>query len=40
MLWNGNECGKKSKVVKISRQTTPVETMINLKKKKQVENVE
>ena len=37
MLWNGNECGKKTKVMRISRQPLPVKIMID---QKQLENVE
>ena len=37
MLWNGNECGKKTKVMRISRQPFPVKIMID---QKQIENVE
>ena len=36
MLWNGNKCGKR-KVMRISRQPSPVKVMIN---QKQLENVE
>ena len=36
MLWNGNECGKKT-VIRISRQPFPVKIMID---QKQLENVE
>jgi hypothetical protein len=36
MLWNGNECGK-TKVMRISRQSSPVKIMID---QKQLENVE
>jgi hypothetical protein len=37
MLWNGNECGKKTKVMRISRQPSPVKITID---QKQLENVE
>jgi len=37
MLWNGNECEKKTKVMRISRQPFPVKIMID---QKQLENVE
>jgi hypothetical protein len=36
MMWNGNECGK-SKVIRISRQPSPVQIMID---QKQLEKVE
>jgi len=36
MLWNGNECGK-TKLMRISRQPSPVKIMID---EKQLENVE
>jgi hypothetical protein len=29
MLWNGNYCGKKTKVMRISRQPFPVKIMID-----------
>jgi len=35
--WNGNKCGKKNKVMRISRQQLPVKIMID---QKQLENVE
>jgi len=35
MLWNGNECVKKTKVMRISRQQFPVKIVID-----QLENVE
>jgi len=34
--WNGNECGKKSKVTRISKLPSPVQIMIG---QKQLENV-
>jgi hypothetical protein len=37
MLWNGNDCGKKTKVMRILRQPFPVKIMID---QKQLENVE
>ena len=37
MLWNGNECGEKTKEIRISRQSFPVKIMIH---QKQLENVE
>jgi hypothetical protein len=37
MLWNGNECGKKTEVMRISRQPFPVKIKID---QKQLENVE
>jgi len=37
MLWNGNECGKKTKVMRISRQPLPVKIIVD---QKQLENVE
>jgi hypothetical protein len=37
MPWSGNECGKKNKVMRISRQPFPVKRMID---QKQLENVE
>jgi hypothetical protein len=36
MMWNGYECGK-SKVIRISRQPSPVQFMMD---QKQLENVE
>jgi hypothetical protein len=36
-LWNGNECGKKTKVMRISRQPYPMNIMID---QTQLENVE
>jgi hypothetical protein len=36
MLWNGNECEKKTKVMRISRQLFPVKIIID---QKQLENV-
>jgi hypothetical protein len=36
MLWNGNECRKKTKVMRISRQLFSVKIIIDLK---QLENV-
>jgi hypothetical protein len=36
MLWNGNECGK-TKVMRLSRQTSPIKIMID---QKQLENLE
>jgi hypothetical protein len=35
-LWNGNDCGKKTKVLRISRQSLPVKLMMD---QKQLENV-
>jgi hypothetical protein len=37
MLWNGSECGKKTKVMRISRQPSPIQTMID---QNQPENME
>jgi hypothetical protein len=37
MLWNGRECGKKNKIMRISRQPFPVKMMID---QKQLETVE
>ena len=37
MLWNGKEFGKKTKVMRISRQPSPIRIMVD---KKQLENVE
>jgi len=37
MLWHGNECEKKTEVMRISRQPSPVTIMID---PKQLENVE
>jgi len=37
MLWNGNECGKKTKVIRISRQPFPVKILVD---QTQLENVE
>jgi hypothetical protein len=37
MLWNGNECGKKTKVMRISRLPLPVKIMIG---QEQLDNVE
>jgi hypothetical protein len=31
MLWNGNECEKKTKVMRISRQSFPVKLMTHQK---------
>jgi hypothetical protein len=36
MLWNGNECGKKTKVMRISRQPCPLQIMMD---QKELENV-
>jgi len=37
MLWNGNECVKKTEVMRLSRQPFPVKIIID---QKQLENVE
>jgi len=37
MLWNGNECAKKTKVVRNSGHPSPIQ---NTKDQKQLENVE
>ena len=37
MLWNGNECGKKTKVMRITREPSPLQVMID---QKRLENVE
>jgi len=37
MLWNGNKCGKKTKVMRTARNPFPVKIMID---QKQPENVE
>jgi len=37
MLWNGNDCGKKTKLMRISKQSFPEKNMID---QKQLENVE
>jgi hypothetical protein len=39
-LWNGNGCGKKTKVIRISRQPFPVKLMIDRKQLDNVESVE
>jgi hypothetical protein len=37
MLWNGNECGNKKKAMRISREPSPAQIIIN---QKLLENVE